>query len=107
MNVVLFVCTDRGQHDPIEIGYSPAEWPRIVRESFHNAITQRGASALAERRREYPIMDTSTAMRGIVTEFHCPGCPRNPQRNMFQLAQEIEAFDAGGMSEVDISRLPY
>lgn len=125
---VEFVCTDRGQHSSVRLGHSLVGAVIHSRRSKWNTTQKRwsndvgswsrrdpGMFAIKKRpqRSNLPGAREVTFQKYVTTwgdplkpegtEFLCPKCPRNPQKQQKWLETFMAGIRAAGIAEVDIS----
>lgn len=120
---VTFICTDQGQHKPLELGHS---WIGAVVSSRSTAgrnapvkspwgadgewvgFRDRGRHAVkmdhGQRKLVQYVTTWGNPMRPQGIEFCCPKCARNPQKRQDWMESFMAGIRAAGITEVDISR---
>ncbi len=120
---ISFICTDRGQHRSVELGYSlggavvhsrgtagrntsinspwspDGDWIGFRDPGRYAAKKAHGGYRLVQF-----VTTWGDPMRPVGTEFCCPKCPRNPQKSREWMETFMAGIRAAGITEVDISR---
>lgn len=106
---VTFICTDQGQHKPLELGHS---WIGAIVHSHHRTRNAPVRSPWGhavkmdhgQRKLVQYVTTWGDPMRPDGTEFCCPKCARNPQKRQDWMESFMAGIRAAGITEVDISR---
>jgi hypothetical protein len=98
--VIALVCTDCGQHTRCVLTYD---------EDLLVLVDDAGAD-LAPMRPMPAVLIEQRPDGGITYTFVCPRCPRRPklgENGLALLWRVLAAARAEGLSDVDVSRLPF
>lgn len=124
MTRIEFVCTNRRQHRPVELGHIPAGttsaaiFSRVARNEPKKPFWDEAGKYIgglapgtyAARKvhgqtmmRRYVTTWGEDPLRPDGTEFLCPKCGRNPQKKQDWIKTFVAGIRAARIAEVDIS----